>query len=84
MGCVEGGREGGEARAGFPFWARPWRLKASVVHQWRAHRERLRGQLADEDQAVVITAGWAQLGGKDAEVLRCWSLADASAGGEAS
>ncbi len=60
--------------------AQPWRLRTAVVHQWRAFPERLRALAASEDELTIVTAGRGTLAGADAEVLRCWILADGSAG----
>ncbi|KAK9824404.1 hypothetical protein WJX72_010051 [[Myrmecia] bisecta] len=62
------------------FWERPWRLKLTMVQRWRAHRERLQALAVDEASGLVVSAGRGHVGGREAEVLRCWQMADASAG----
>jgi hypothetical protein len=62
------------------YWGRPWRLRASVVHGWRAHREGARDLVAGAGEDLVASAGRATLAGREAEVVRCWCLADGSAG----
>jgi hypothetical protein len=38
-------------------WQRPWRLRTSVVHQWRAFPERLHALATSEDEVTIVTAG---------------------------
>lgn len=71
--CLPGDQEG-------PFWQRPWRLRAAVVHGWRAHRQRLTAIAAHPDELLVATAGRGHVGGQDQDVVRCWNLADTAAG----
>ena len=51
-----------------------------MVHGWQAHRERLRAIAADADEQVLVSSGRGNVNGREAEVLRCWSIADAAAG----
>ena len=62
------------------FWQRPWRLRAAVVHGWRAHRQRLTAIATHPNEQAVATAGRGHVNGQDQEVVRCWSLAQAAAG----
>eukprot|EP00884_Botryococcus_braunii_P002444 jgi/Botrbrau1/121/Bobra.0022s0107.1 len=62
------------------WWGRAWRLRATVVHSWQAHREGARDLVAGAGEELVASAGRAQVLGRDAEVVRCWRLSDASAG----
>lgn len=59
---------------------RPWKLKAAVVHKWRAHRERMRAMAVSGDESTVVTAGRGLVNGRDAEVVRCWRLSDGAPG----
>ena len=59
---------------------RPWRLKASVVHSWRAHRERMRALAVTGSEGTVVTAGRGLVNGRDSEVVRCWRLSDGAPG----
>lgn len=68
------------AAAAKELWRRPWRLQAAVVHGWQAHRERLRAIAADTEEQVLVSSGRGNVNGREAEVLRCWSIADAAAG----
>lgn len=51
-----------------------------MVHGWQAHRERLRAIAADTEEQVLVSSGRGNVNGREAEVLRCWSIADAAAG----
>ena len=51
-----------------------------MVHGWQAHRERLRAIAADAEEQVLVSSGRGNVNGREAEVLRCWSIADAAAG----
>ena len=61
-------------------WRRPWHLQASVIHGWRAHRDGMRALMADPEEQMLVTAGRGHVSGREAEVLRCWSIAEAAAG----
>lgn len=57
-----------------------WQLKAAVVHNWRAHRERMRALTVSGDESTVVTAGRGLVNGRDSEVVRCWRLSDGAPG----
>ncbi len=63
------------------FWQRPWRLRAGVMYGWRAHRQRLTAIATHPNEHMVATAGKGHVAGQDQDVVRCWNLADAAAGG---
>lgn len=62
------------------FWERPWRLRAAVVRRWRAHREGLQGLWLHQNEQLAVTWGRGHPEHKDASVLRCWRIANASPG----
>ena len=60
--------------------SRPWRLRATAVHAWRAHREGMAALAALPGEAALVTVGRGLAGGRGADVLRVWDLASTSAG----
>ncbi|GAB4814854.1 hypothetical protein N2152v2_001900 [Parachlorella kessleri] len=70
---------GGRPGSGSSTGQGSWQLAAVSLHEFRAHKERLRLCLADEERQVVITAG---KGTRDAEVIRVWALADGEPGAQ--
>lgn len=51
-----------------------------MLHDWRAHRERMRALVVTADESAVVTAGRGLVNGRDSEVVRCWRLSDGAAG----
>jgi len=51
-----------------------------VIYRWRCHPERMRAIAAFDHEQSVVTAGRGLVGGKQAEVLRCWCIASGTAG----
>ncbi|KAG2487022.1 hypothetical protein HYH03_014392 [Edaphochlamys debaryana] len=58
-----------------------WRLQASVVHSWPAHRvDRIRAVAVHPYEHAVLTAGRGAVGGREgAPVVRVWGLSDCQA-----